>query len=200
MKNKYFWIFISIIFAGIIIFVIISNDNNPNYISQQIQDNFSNSSDLHWTHMPITYSFSNISSCGQVESNYIIWGFNQIQGETNNTISFKQIEYNGDIIVNCKHDLIANETQGTFQLGDAQITNLSDNKIVNAELNFFIIPGSTSSGSCSVYPTVEIHEILHTFGFVHTDAPYNIMNPVMNFCPTHLNENILNKLLSTYKK
>lgn len=172
-----------------------NNSQNANSILQS--DSFPNAQGLHWTHMPVTYSFADNFSCGRSEPNYIIKAFREIQNETNKIVRFEQVESNGDIAINCKKDFNMNKTAGTYQVGDALISNLEGNRIINGELNFYIVSNTINAGSCS-YADIEVHEILHTFGFDHTSEKNNIMNPVVSYCPTHLNEDILNKLLSTY--
>ena len=173
------------------------SENTQNEINDKPIDSFLNASGLHWTHMPVTYSFEDNYSCGEIEPNFIRRAFDNIQKETNNVVSFKEVLEDGDITINCKKDFNLNATQGTYQVGDATITELEGNKILKGKLNFYIVPGTVHAGSCS-YAEIEVHEILHTFGFNHNYESYNIMNPVESYCPTHLNKDILDTLLSTY--
>jgi len=206
-KKVYFGIIIGVIALAIfIVYNVVSNPASGRVISD-IQNNldilnkdsFPNAQELHWTHMPLTYSFAENSSCGNSEPNYILRAFDTIQKETNNTVSFKQVETNGDIIIDCKKDFNLDKAAGDYQVGDGAITKLEGNRILSGAMNFYIVSGTVNAGSCP-YANIEVHEILHTFGLGHTSEKNNIMNPIVSYCPSHLNPDILEKLMLTYKK
>ena len=183
--------------------VVSSEDFNKNYLF--IEDNFSKTEGMHWTHMPISYFIVNKKICGNYESNMIQKAFNEIENATKDIVYFKEINNTGaDIKINCSFlencyqhniqvehsgDLIittTNESICAHDKGRAQITESSNNKILKANIEMIGLAGFAETnyegmsgfavGSCG-YPETEIHEILHAFGFGHVNNSKSIMSP-----------------------
>ena len=184
-------------------FTTIDSKNNQEYPA--IQDNFSNSNDLHWTHMPISYYIKNEKYCGGYELNRIKNAFKEIQNVTDNVVYFSKInnseqadiEINCSFIKNCyrldtniisRYYYTQTETICEHDLGRAEITNQSENRILKAHIEFIGLDGFSETGAdpnkgsgfavgnCG-HNNVEIHEILHTMGYFHSDNYYSIMFP-----------------------
>ena len=131
------------------------------------------SNELHWTHMPITYHYNKVDSevcedcqlvCATSQKEKIKQAFSQIQEDTDNSLSFKEVEDNADIEIYCygnkysgKGDLI------TLGEGSYQSYN---NEITSGRLNFY---GQNSGGKNSNCLELTLHEIFHVFGFNHTE-------------------------------
>ena len=160
---------------------------------------------LHWTHMPITYKIVNKKECGKYEERMIWRGFNEIQDATGGVVAFEEVNDSADIDVSCsfiedcyEHHIDIEdvseyyywktkyETICAYDKGYSQITEYEGNKILKAEIEIIGLAGFAetdnkgmsgfSIGDCG-YPDTEIHEILHTFGYEHSDNPYSIMYP-----------------------
>ncbi|MDO8609127.1 MAG: hypothetical protein Q7R95_01135, partial [bacterium] len=71
-------------------------------------------------------------------------------------------------------------------------------RVMNATIIFYNTREGKISSGCGAYPDVEVHEILHTFGFEHVSQKYHIMNPVQTYCPTKINEDVVKKLNRDY--
>lgn len=160
-------------------------------------DQFSNSSELHWKHMPITFSIT--SSCGNYQSKRIIWGFNVLTNETNNSVRFKKVDDSADISVKCFKE-VPSEIPNTFTQGKAQYLN-NGNEIESAVINYYNVNPNLDyyPGGCIIYPDTEVHELLHTFGFEHIENPRSIMSPEGTNCYVRKIDNeIIGKLKKIY--
>jgi len=141
--------------------------NNSLIIINEIEDNFSNIDTLHWTHMPIIYKFSEGDVCREIRKNKILLAFNEITDLTNGTVYFKEGE-DYDLLLSCSNSLKDEQrlVEGYWitTLGEGGINSISENRILEAIANFYPV-----IDSCGYYPFVEIHEILHCFGYGHND-------------------------------
>ncbi|MBI2452105.1 matrixin family metalloprotease [Candidatus Pacearchaeota archaeon] len=176
--------------------------------SNNIEDEFSNINLPHWTHAPITYKIINEKECGTYESRMIQKAFNEIENSTKGIIKFEKIDYSPDIEIRCsfiedcyekKIDMgnvgsdsytkeITEKICG-YDAGYAQITEFQNNRILKAEIELIglagfaethnIGPSGFSVGRCG-YPDLEIHEILHVFGYEHTEENRSIMSPIVD--------------------
>ena len=159
---------------------------------------------LHWTHMPVTYNIHNsahmLKDCGRYESNKIRRAFDRIENATNRIVNFKEVDNQkeADIVLTCsliedcyktKTDISGNwvtitETICEHTKGHANITDTEGYKILKARVEIIGLAGFAETkhkgpsgfyfGSCG-HPTTEIHEILHAFGYDHTNDPDSIM-------------------------
>ena len=135
------------------------------------EDNYE-TDELHWGHMPITYAFGNMDACRERQVFAMIDSFNRIQEETDNVVRFKQSPNNPDFTILCVQGegMINNvETLGSAYCETAPNTKL----ITKAVINIYGQGMVCGTG----YPHVEVHEILHNFGFVHNALMDSIMRP-----------------------
>jgi hypothetical protein len=223
-----------LIFIGFLLFLIwIFLPSNPSEnhelkvdLKNKIQDDFFNIQELHWTHMPLTYSFNNLG-CSEVQINHFLKGISIIENLTEGKVSFIETNEEGDLQVNCiDRDFLISEltnceevvVQGnptsinwyegfldreekrfisaarinqteqnkTYKLcsinlnevgfnfdydvlGEGGITNNSENLIIRGEVNLY--QGFEKFTTCT-FPSKEIHEVFHSFGFDHSYEPY----------------------------
>tara|TARA_Y100000034_G_scaffold87295_1_gene104687 strand:+ start:2584 stop:3414 length:831 start_codon:yes stop_codon:yes gene_type:complete len=66
-----------------------------------VENDTSYISELHWDHMPITYSIVNEDFCSDMELLRIRMAFDIIKNSTESIISFKEINNTGDINISC---------------------------------------------------------------------------------------------------
>lgn len=171
---------------------LVKNDNIP------IEEDTIESDKKHWDHMPLSFTFINPEDCGGFQTRRILRAFNEIQNSTQDKVSFFQINASeADISIICNKKFLPSTEPGLIESGEATVHNRG--KIyIKSEINFYNTAGESYNGGCRNYPDVEIHEILHVFGLPHTDAEYNIMNPVGSYCPTKINQDIIDYLMDIY--
>lgn len=165
-------------------------------------DKYPHINKIHWTHMPLTYRYTNKYACPNSRIQRVEDAIKEFDRATNSTI--KIIETNEskvDLIFICKQ-YISHSQEENLKLGDA-LPWIIKNKIYNASINFY--PDLV----CGSYPVVEIHEILHAFGYEHNTSRITIMSPILKKCDTstEIDENgnpiidkwIIKDLIETYK-
>ncbi len=150
----------------------------------------------------ITYSFDQNNSCPENEKGYIRKAFQIIQNDTNGIIKFNESHnHNGDIIFECydeyNPDALGyaeyysddNEIEGIIILYNFyKIYRRADDNIYYAEddidkNNPMKKDECPKSWNCylgeenkfPVYPSTEIHEILHLFEYEHNNNTSSIM-------------------------
>jgi hypothetical protein len=184
MKSATYWIIVGIIFVIGIIYSFYNSNENINNLSLdnslnvtvpplekvKLLDSYSNIQEVHWSHMPLTYKIQD--TCIEREVNLTKQAFEDIDSETNGLIKFKEVSTNEDISIYCKS--MQYNKNSDMRLGD-EIFNITPevmNIIYHSEINIYGQGQVCGSG----FPELEIHEILHGFGFL--DDP--VLNRVMS--------------------
>ncbi len=175
------------------------NDSSSFAVVEPSEDTFSAVEGLHWTRMPVTYSVQNEAECGNYEVRKISRAFDAISSATNGSVYFEKVKAEGDIVFRCSfiedcyglvteidddaklvyhYERICEHNKGIAT------TRFLGNKILGAEIEMFGLAGFSETsgkgtsgfyiGSCG-HPTTEIHEILHAFGYGHSDDSKSIM-------------------------
>jgi len=109
-----------------------------------------------------------------------------------------------DLFIRCHSKMpveLNNYDEISTTLGLAQIKDISDNQIKYATIDFYKISKTVSdySGGCQNYPSTELHEILHTFGYGHSNDSKNLMAPYDLGCSgNELDETLINGLKEVY--
>ncbi len=174
-----------------------NGENLQKNIAESV-DNPSGVEDLHWDHMPITYKFSNERACGIQEAKRIRRGFEKIEAETSGTVDFEEGN-NSDITINCHKGFNIEYINSDGTVLQADTTYFNDgNEIKRATIDYYDTKDGKISSNCGAYPDTEVHETLHAFGFDHVDNRYHIMNSVGTYCPTKINEDVIEKLKEIY--
>ncbi len=186
MKNKKILI-IGIIIGIIFLIIFIYNKNynilNPIIeeefildpsekiiIKEEQKDVFSNINEFHWGEMPITYK---IIGGEERQRKLIHEAFETISNETDEIIKFKGVNENPDISIYFKSPNTY-DSNDELTLADSlpKFDPEKENLIISAEINIYGQGQVCKTG----YPDLEVHEILHAFGF--DDIP--IMDRIMS--------------------
>ncbi|MEK6844046.1 MAG: matrixin family metalloprotease [Nanoarchaeota archaeon] len=197
IKNKKnLYVRLIIVFVTILISIYFLNFDNKNKKEDKENDQFSDIKEIHFNHMPITYSL-NVNTSESFRLNFnktvyrtdttddfkikrIQWAFDLIEKSTDNLMVFKEVkeDENPDIRILGVPDVYCYNENETYdgREGFAGPENYTSNKIINSTVVFcatgysvgFNIKFSWEYAECEDFPIVELHEIFHAFGFGHT--------------------------------
>jgi len=145
--------------------------NNYNFNdSEKIEDDFSDINELHFSHVPVTYSYA--ESCIGPIIPRLEWAFDILENETEQLLSFENINGSADInfVCNSERNMEAVGTLITqFTYGQSLIEKLSGSVIEKTTIEFWSVREDTRPPSCINFPSLELHEIIHSFGFDHVE-------------------------------
>lgn len=176
-------ILIVTIIIGSLYYLITSQEDNNSYLKEEVSsDLFNNVSMMHFNHMPITY-FYHPSCVGPIIPR-LEWAFNVLSNVTINKLKFQKINNNSaDIYFICsaeRNAVAVGFFTTEYTYGLASITDSNNSAIIKTQIQFWSVRNDTRPPSCQYFPSLEIHEILHVFGFNHMgvekNPEYNIRN------------------------
>lgn len=142
---------------------------------------------LRFNHKNISYSIS--QDCNEKRKNSMIEAFEIFETEME-IIKFSEDSISPDIIVKCS-DENTQTGESLFIAGEggpSRIINTSNFKTI-IEGTIFLYRDEVCN-----YPIVELHELLHVFGFDHVENPMSIMYNISN-----CNQRITSDMVETIK-
>ncbi len=145
---------------------VISNPNPEKSITgklienQEQVDEFSNTTKIHWSHMPLTYKFE--TNCPEKREIEMRKAFEQLKQDTGFLLWFKETKTNPDISIYCKESQWEKWKDETLADALIHLDKSNKNLIIKGEINLY---GQQTRLCKTGYPRLEVHEILHLFGF-----------------------------------
>jgi hypothetical protein len=143
--------------------------------------------DMRFSETSLSYKIVN---CSLERTNDMTWAFNILSGVT--ILYFYPVEFGQQITVTCK-DTISSEG-GLFIAGEGGPTNIT----VAGEFNV-IESGKIlllRDSDCE-RPNIALHELLHVFGFAHSNNPKNIMYEISR-CDQTMGQDIIDFINKIY--
>jgi len=170
-----------------------STGNLPEDISasSEITQFFPN---MRFNHNQISYKFHD--GCSQEKIINMENAFSIISEKTK-TISFYNTNSDADIEITCSEEE-SQKTKNTFVAGEGGPTEFYNNTIYPLIVKGTIIlyKPKYETSKCSE-PIVELHELLHVFGFEHLDKKDSIMYPYLD-CNQKLDDEFIEYLVALY--
>lgn len=180
----------------------ISNNETFNNVATEVSQFYPN---MKFNHNNISYKIN--LDCDIVKKQRMINAFD-IVSENVNMISFYEVideSETADIEITCTQDdkslpgIEPNEGKNYFIAGEGGAREIIQtgkfNVITNGTVLLFKYP--ENSLDCN-YPNIEIHELMHVFGFNHTEDKNSIMNPYLVSCKQRLDISLINELKRLY--
>jgi len=200
-KGVLIFVFIALVIIGGAVYFIYLNipgateqffisQNIPDYelqnISSTIKQFYIN---MRFNHNDISYAFED---CDEKKQNKMKKAFLMISQETGIISFYETTTERAEILVGCSDDYLETE-EHVFVAGEG-----GPSEVINSSLYPVIIKGKILlyDSTCKE-PIVELHELLHVFGFDHIDNPDYIMYPYVD-CSMKLNDEYVNYLKTLY--
>ncbi len=158
-------------------------------LSEEVKQSYPN---MRFNHNEITYGFH--AACDNEKKIKVHRAFDILEEEVA-PLSFIEITMNPDILIDCSKEEIKTG-ENTYQAG------LGGPATLNLSVYPLIVSGDVTIYGQKLecdYPVVELHEILHVFGYEHVNNSKSIMHPYLNDCDQVLDPVFvehLNKLYS----
>ncbi len=149
---------------------------------------------MRFNHNDLSYSFN--TSCSEEQKQRIEQAFLIIHQKTA-IISFYQTNQNPDIDIVCSEDIIEKQ-ENTFLAGEGGPTQFINNTLypLISKGMILLYKQKDNSEKCDE-PLVELHELLHVFGFEHLNDSSSIMYPYLS-CDQKLNPEFITYLIKLY--
>jgi hypothetical protein len=149
------------------------------------------------------FNHNNISfyiedNCDNNKKSRILLALKTLTLEIKN-LSFYESLNNPDILITCSDNNIAPLDKDYFISGEGGAKEIVQTGIYNVIVNGIIYFYSESLGSLNCdYPNLELHELMHVFGFNHSSDKKSIMYPYLESCEQTLDSSIAKKLNELY--
>lgn len=170
METKFNFMLVGMFILGIVFTLVISEDINPT-ITGEISGK-QNPKFLHFTILPISYSFDKENQCYGIKLNQVRESFDILEKETNGIMIFNESKYDGDINISCM--LYEDIEGGSAGIGGSEFYE-GERKILKGFVELYEI--GEDYVDCESYPNTALHEILHVLGFDHINNKESIMYP-----------------------
>ena len=169
-------------------------DNNDSKILSDVKQFYPNTK---FNHNPISYKFD--GDCDSEERKNMLDAFN-IVSEMINQMTFSEVFSSPDIEISCSineppeiegHYFVAGEG------GAKEIIQTGRYNIITTGIILLYNNDNSKTSNCN-YPGVELHELMHVFGFDHSNNENSLMYPYLNSCEQVLDQSIIAELRRIY--
>lgn len=156
-------------------------------------------SNMKFNHNNLSYAIDN--SCPLQKRKNILSAFDLLSSEIM-VINFYKSD-NPDIDVICSNDPKYNvlEKSEFFIAGEGgakEIVPTGRFNVINKGV-ILLYEDSDNSIECEL-PNTELHELMHVFGFNHSQDPNSLMYPYLKSCDQKLDDSIINKIKELYSE
>ena len=149
---------------------------------------------MKFNHNKISYSFDDY--CIDEEKNRMIKAFKEFSSKVPVSFFEKQA---GDIEISCNEENRPDIGEKYFVAGEGgakKIIQTGRYNVINDGI-IFIYEENKKSFECD-YPGVELHELMHVFGFDHSSDKNSLMYPYLESCDQRLDQSIIDTLKKLY--
>ncbi len=159
-----------------------ANEDSVSIITEHNEktlDKIKNPNFPYWSIMPITYQIDPENFCGKIVNRRLSEAFFILENETENILSFNEVNNTGLIIIHCFANVTDSNISGSYIAGEGSPIISEDMRIIGGNVNLYNAKlDNHFSGGCTNYPDTELHELLHVFGFGHFD--WRVKKSIMN--------------------
>jgi hypothetical protein len=150
---------------------------------------------MKFNHNSISYMLD--SACSQEKRNRVIEAFDELSSLVS-SISFYEVSTNPDIEVVCSE--YSKKTPGDYFVagegGAKEIIQTGRYNIITEGV--IILHGNPHGFYECEWANIELHELIHVFGFDHSSNENSLMYPYLSSCDQKLDSSIINMLKELY--
>ena len=150
---------------------------------------------MKFNHNTISYEIDPI--CSPNERSRMIEAFNDLALKIG-SISFKEIISGADIEISCSKDQKEGPNKDYFIAGEGGAKEIIQTGRYNVIANGTVLLYKENGGQECDWANVELHELIHVFGFGHSDNPDSLMYPYLENCNQELDDSIIQELRRLY--
>jgi len=153
---------------------------------------------MKFNHNSISYEID--IACSGEERGRMISAFNDLASKVG-LISFNEVLSDADIEVSCSGSEKESIDKEHFIAGEGGAKEIIQTERYNVISDGIVIlhNGFKNSLECD-WSNVELHELVHVFGFGHSDNSKSLMYPYLEDCDQKLDDSIINELKRLYSE
>lgn len=193
------------IFLGALYFLYLNTPGEPQSLDIQTTtfENFSDTiqfyPNMKFNHNQISFTIN--PNCNQEQQKKMVAALGELSNKVNSII-FKEVLMDPDIEITCSPETEeSNINKNYFIAGEGGAKEIVQTGRYNIITNGLILlyQNQKKSIECNS-PNTEIHEIIHVFGFGHSDNKNSLMYPILESCEQKLDESIIEELNRLYSE
>ena len=150
-----------------------------------------------FNHNLITYKID--ATCSDDKKERMLEAFSIVSQETK-LINFKETLSKPDIDVSCSEEDVHEIEEEYFIAGEGgakEIIQTGRFNVITEGIILLFDAQNSKTAKCD-YPNIELHELMHVFGFDHSEDKKSLMNPYLEFCEQTLDKSIIDELKRLY--
>ena len=153
---------------------------------------------MKFNHNSISYEID--LACSGEERGRMISAFDDLASKVG-LISFNEVLSDADIDVSCSGGEKESLDKEHFIAGEGGAKEIIQTERYNIISDGIVIlhNGLKNSLECD-WSNVELHELIHVFGFQHSEDPKSLMYPYLEDCDQRLDDSIINELKRLYSE
>ena len=151
---------------------------------------------MKFNHNSISYQIN--SDCDGEKKARMIDAFNNLASKVR-IISFHEVADNADIDISCSENKKESIEEKHFVAGEGGAKEIIQTDRYNVINDGLIFLYQKANRNCD-WANVELHELVHVFGFGHSENPDSLMYPILEDCDQDLDEEIIVELKRLYSE
>jgi len=175
----------------------VSTGNPPNLttanLSYEVEQFAPN---MKFNHNSISYKIN--QDCKEEKRERMIEAFNELAGRVG-FINFYE-DNDGEIEVSCSQKAEHQIDKDYFIAGEGGAEEVIITERYHVITGGVILLYDNSKGIVCEWANIELHELLHVFGFMHSENKESLMYPLLESCDQKLDESIISDLKELYSR
>ena len=173
-------------------------DNLSVVENESVSDVYQFYPNMKFNHNDISYRIED--GCEIIKKERMISAFNELSKQVN-IISFHEVSEEPDIEVSCTKKEKSFENKDYFIAGEGGAKEIVQTGAYNVITGGVILLYESQKKSIKCdYPNVEMHELMHVFGFNHSTNKNNLMYPYLESCNQVLDDSLIKELKRLYSQ